>query len=99
MVGLPDSVSSQLHLTHSAAVEFLRQFWMADLSSKKSPAAKKKQLDNLIQSLKRTQERMEAVRAFAVKQGGEAMEMKVSKALRNVSKSIKRVISLWEKSG
>ena len=35
--GLPDSVLSQLHLTHSSSVEFLRQFWLTYLSRTNPP--------------------------------------------------------------
>ena len=97
IIGLSDSVSSQLHLTHSAAVEFLRQFWLTYLSSAKSPA-KKKELEGLAQSLKRTQERMEAVRTHAVKEGGDAMGKRVLEVLRSVAGSVKKAIRLWEKS-
>jgi hypothetical protein len=96
--GLPDSILSLLYLTHSASVEFLRQFWISYLSSTKSNA-KKKELDNLAQSLRRTQERMEAVRSHTVKEGGEKEGKKVMQALQSVSSSIKKAISLWERMG
>src|ERR1700737_3474469 len=88
--GFPDSVLSQLHLTHSTSVEFLRQFWLTYLSAK-SPA-KKKELDSLGQSLKRTQERMDAVRVYAVKEGGEAMGRRVTEVLGSISGSVNKAV-------
>lgn len=98
MQGVSDSVLSQLYLTHSASVEFLRQFWITYLSSSKSNL-KKKELDALAQSLRRTQERMEAARTYAIKEGGEAVGKNVSQALQSVAASIKKAISLWERMG
>ena len=42
---------------------------------------------------------MEAVRAYAVKEGGEVMGQKVSDLLANVTGSVQKAIALWEKSG
>jgi division protein CdvB (Snf7/Vps24/ESCRT-III family) len=77
-------------------VEFLRQFWLTYLSPTKSPA-KKKELEGLAQSLKRTQERMETVRVYAVKEGGDAMGRRVLEVLGSVAGSVKKAIRLWER--
>ena len=77
-------------------MEFLRQFWIICLSKSNT---KKKELDALAQSLRRTQERMDAVRAHAVDEGGEKEGKKVMQALQSVSSSIKKAISLWERMG
>jgi hypothetical protein len=77
-------------------VEFLRQFWINYLSP--SPTqTKRKELESLVQSLKRTQERMDAVRTYAVTSGGEGMGQRVLDALGSVAGSISKAISLWEK--
>jgi len=94
--GLPDSVLSQLHLTHSSSVEFLRQFWLTYLSTARS-SAKKKELESLAQSLKRTQDRMEAVRLHAVTEGGETMGARVTELLAGISSSVQKAIRLWER--
>jgi hypothetical protein len=76
-------------------VEFLRQFWLTYLSSAKS-SAKKKELESLALSLKRTQDRMEAVRVYAVKEGGETMGARVTEVLGNISSSVQNAVGLWE---
>jgi hypothetical protein len=92
-------VLSQLHLTHSASVEFLRQFWLSYFSSPNNSTIKKKELETLTQSLKRTLDRMEAVRMYAVKEGGDIMGNRVAEILASVAGSIRKAIGLWEKSG
>jgi hypothetical protein len=89
-------VLSQLHLTHSSSVEFLRQFWLTYLSNTKS-SAKRKELESLGQSLKRTLERIDAVRLYAIKEGGETMGKKVKQVLASVSESVTKAVGLWEK--
>ena len=89
---------SQLHLTHSASVEFLRQFWLSYFSPNNS-TIKKKELETLTQSLKRTLDRMEAVRMYAIKEGGDIMGNRVTEVLASVAGSIRKAIGLWEKSG
>jgi type IV secretory pathway TraG/TraD family ATPase VirD4 len=96
-LGLTDSVLSQLHLTHSAAVEFLRQFWITYLSSPSRSSARKKELGSLAASLKRGLERMEAVQAYAVKEGGEETGKTVRGVLSSVKGSIDKALRLWER--
>jgi hypothetical protein len=67
------------------------------LSPTKSPA-KKKELETLIQSLRRTLERMEAVRTYALKEGGDLMGKRVSEVLASAKKTVKKAIGLLEKS-
>jgi hypothetical protein len=77
-------------------VEFLRQFWLTYLSPTKSPA-KKKELETLVQSLRRTLERMEAVRTYAVKEGGDLMGERVNEVLAGAKRSVKKAIGLLGK--
>ena|SRR5438046_2768352 len=91
--GLSESVLSQVHLTHSASVEFLRQFWLTYLSSDKS-AIKKKELETLAQSLKRTLDRIEAVRKYAVTEGGDVLGVRVTLILASVTESIKKAVGI-----
>ena len=90
-----DSVYSQIHLTHSTSLEFLRQFWLSYLSTSK-PSIKQKELDSLCQSLKRTLERMEALRQFAIKESGPETGNKVMQILSAVRSSAEKAIALWE---
>ena len=41
---------------------------------------------------------MDAVRSYAVKEGGEAQGKRVAQTLQSVSLSIKKAISLWERT-
>jgi len=66
------------------------------LSPSKS-AAHRKELEGLAQSLRRTLERIEAVRAFAVKEGGDADGTKVTEVLAGVARSVKKAISISER--
>jgi hypothetical protein len=65
------------------------------LSTNKT-SARKKELESLAQSLKRSLERMEAVRVFAVKEGGDDMGIRVSEVLTSVTGSIRKALGLWE---
>jgi hypothetical protein len=96
-LGLSDSVLAQLHLTHSASVEFLRQFWMTYLSTPTRSGVRKKELASLAASLKRALERMEAVRTFAVKEGGEGVGETVGGVLSSVRGAIDKALGLWER--
>ena len=96
-LGLTDAVLSQVHLTHSASVEFLRQFWITYLSTSTRSSARKKELASLVASLKRAVERMEAVRAFAVKEGGEIAGETVRGVLLSVKGSVDKAVALWER--
>jgi hypothetical protein len=78
-------------------VEFLRQFWLTYLSTKKS-TKKKTELESLTQSLQRTLDRMDAVRVFAVKEGGEILGERVTEVLASAAGSIRKAIGLWGKS-
>lgn len=42
---------------------------------------------------------MEAVRTYAVKEGGDVMGQKVSDLLASVTRGVQKAIALWEKSG
>ena len=95
---LKQKILSQLHLTHSASIEFLRQFWLSYLGRRNSNA-NRQELEALAQSLRRTLERVKAVRVFAVKEGGEGMGRRVQEVLKSVSASVRRALELWERDG
>ena len=56
-------------------------------------------MESLAQSLKRTLERMKAVRTFAFKEGGEDMGKRVQEVLKSVSRSVRKALELWENDG
>ena len=56
-------------------------------------------MESLAQSLKRTLERMKAVRMYAVKEGGEDMGRRVQEVLKSGQESVRKAIELWEKGG
>ena len=95
-LGFSDTVISQVDLTHSSSLEFLRQFWLTYLSPRRA-GARKRELDSLAQSLKRCLERMEAVRRAAVSEGDDTVGNKVMGVLANVRISIRKALALWEK--
>jgi len=96
LAGFSDTIISQVDLTHSSSLEFLRQFWLTYLSPRKT-SARKKELEGLAQSLKRSLERMEAVRISATKEVDDTVGHKVMDVLANVRVSIRKALSLWEK--
>ena len=69
------------------------------LSNPNNSTTKKKELETLTQSLKRALDRMDAVRIYAVKEGGDIMGKRVTEVLASVAGSIRKAIGLWEKSG
>ncbi|KAH6678944.1 TFIIH p62 subunit domain-containing protein [Plectosphaerella plurivora] len=62
VMGLPVDIAERCQLTHATTVEFLHQFWTAFLSGDPERAS---ELQYLIESLKRSEERISAVAAEA----------------------------------
>lgn len=62
LMGLPQDIADRCQLTHATTVEFLHQFWAAFLSGNPDRAA---ELQYLMESLKRSEARIEAVAAEA----------------------------------
>lgn len=58
IMGLPADIAERCQLTHATTVEFLHQFWTAFLSGDPDRAA---ELQYLVESLKRSEERITAV--------------------------------------
>ncbi|KAL2755827.1 hypothetical protein ACRALDRAFT_2105368 [Sodiomyces alcalophilus JCM 7366] len=58
LMGLPQDIADRCQLTHATTVEFLHQFWAAFLSGNPDRAA---ELQYLMESLKRSEARIEAV--------------------------------------
>ncbi|RYP14917.1 hypothetical protein DL765_006059 [Monosporascus sp. GIB2] len=63
-MGLPSDLTAKCNLTHATTIEFLHQFWSAFLSGDPDRAA---ELGYLVDSLRRSKERINAVAAEAEK--------------------------------
>ncbi|KAK8134856.1 hypothetical protein PG984_006868 [Apiospora sp. TS-2023a] len=72
-MGLPAEVAAKCNLTHATTMEFLHQFWSAFLSGDPDRAA---ELGYLLESLKRSKERINAVAAEAQKARDQEIERK-----------------------
>ncbi|CAJ2510692.1 Uu.00g063170.m01.CDS01 [Anthostomella pinea] len=63
-MGLPEEIAATCNLTHATTMEFLHQFWSAFLSGDPERAA---ELGYLVEALKRSKDRIDAVAAEAEK--------------------------------
>ncbi|KAK6826015.1 transcription initiation factor TFIIH subunit 1 [Apiospora arundinis] len=72
-MGLPAEVETKARLTHATTMEFLKQFWSAFLSGDPDRAA---ELGYLVESLKRSKERIDAVAGEAQKVRDQEIERK-----------------------
>ncbi|KAK8039940.1 RNA polymerase II transcription factor [Apiospora rasikravindrae] len=72
-MGLPAEVAAKCNLTHATTMEFLHQFWSAFLSGDPDRAA---ELGYLLESLKRSKERINVVAAEAQKARDQEIERK-----------------------
>ncbi|KAK8106838.1 BSD domain-containing protein [Apiospora kogelbergensis] len=72
-MGLPTEIAAKCNLTHATTMEFLHQFWSAFLSGDPDRAA---ELGYLLESLKRSKERINVVAAEAQKARDQEIEGK-----------------------
>ncbi|ROT34964.1 RNA polymerase II transcription factor B subunit 1 [Sodiomyces alkalinus F11] len=77
LMGLSQDIAGRCQLTHATTVEFLHQFWTAFLSGNPDRAA---ELQYLVESLKRSEARIDAVAAEAEKARDAFIETKRQEA-------------------
>ncbi|KAK8093616.1 RNA polymerase II transcription factor related protein [Apiospora hydei] len=107
-MGLPAEVAAKCNLTHATTMEFLHQFWSAFLSGDPDRAA---ELGYLLESLKRSKDRINAVAAEAQKARDQEIERKkeeirqiyqrtdaVVKLMGPVVKSLDTAIAAYQKA-
>lgn len=87
-MGLPEEIAAKCNLTHATTMEFLHQFWDAFLSGDPDRAA---ELGYLVESLKRSKERIKAVADEADKVRMQQVERRKQEIINHFNRTGKKI--------